>query len=620
MNRYPLWKNVLVILVTAFGLLLALPNLYGEDPAVQISGNAKAADAAIVTQVEQTLKDDKLAYVSAMLEDKRVMVRFPDTDTQLRGLDAIKQALGSDYSVALNLAPRTPAWLEYLGLRPMSKGLDLQGGVHFQLQVDLNSAVQTKLQRNLNDIRSAMRQKTIRYDDVALNGNTISLQLRTPDDAAAVRKLLATTYPELTVTDGATPNSLSANIADKDIQALRQSAVEQNITTLRNRVNELGVAEPIVQQQGASSIVVELPGVQDTARAKEILGATATLEFHMVDGDTADAARAMAFQAVQTNHIPLDDQLFYDKDKQPWLLKRDVVVSGEQLIGAVSGTDQESGTPDVSVTLDSAGAAKMGDNTRENLGKPMAVLFIETKAETTQVNGAPVTTHKKEYTVINVATIRGIFSKRFQITGLNQDEANNLGLLLRAGSLAAPMDIIEERTVGPSLGQENIKQGFYAALLGFALVVVFMALYYKLFGVIADLAVFMNLVLTVALLGLIQATLTLPGIAGIVLTLGMGVDANVLINERIREEVRNGNSPQAAIHAGYERAFATIVDAHVTTLIAALMLLLFGSGPVKGFAVTLTLGIITSLFTAIMGTRSIVNAVFGGRKLSKLPV
>ena len=601
--------------MTALGLLYALPNLYGEDPAVQISGNAKPVDAAIVTQVEQTLKDDKLDYKSASLEDKRVMVRFPDTDTQLRGLDAVKQALGGDYSVALNLAPRTPAWLADMGLKPMSKGLDLQGGVHFQLQVDLNSAVQTKLQRNLNDIRSGMRQKLIRYDDVSLNGNTISLQLRTPDDAAAARKLIAAQYPDLTLADGAQPNSLNASIADKDIQALRQSAVEQNITTLRNRVNELGVAEPIVQQQGASSIVVELPGVQDTARAKEILGATATLEFRLVD------PTGNAYEAQQTNHVPLDDQLFTMKGTNaPVLLKRDVIVSGEQLVNAVSGIDSESGGPDVNVTLDSAGAAKMGETTRQNLGKPMAVLFIETKAETTTVNGVPVTTHKKQYSVINVATIRGIFSKRFQITGLTQDEAQNLGLLLRAGSLAAPMDIIEERTVGPSLGQENIKQGFYAALLGFTLVVVFMALYYKVFGVIADLAVFMNLVLTVALLGMIQATLTLPGIAGIVLTLGMGVDANVLINERIREEVRNGNSPQAAIHAGYERAFATIVDAHVTTLTAALMLLLFGSGPVKGFAVTLTLGIITSLFTAIMGTRSIVNAVFGGRRLGKLPV
>ena len=615
MNRYPLWKNLLVVLVTAAGLLFAMPNLYGEDPAVQVSASNAQVDTGTVQKVEDALKGAKLDYKAADLAEGRVMVRFADTDTQLHALDAVKQSLGTNYNVALNLAPRTPKWMDDIGLKPMSKGLDLQGGVHFQLQVDLNAAAQTKLQRNVNDLRSAMREKLIRYDDISLNGNAIAIQLRTAGDTDNAKKLLATQYPDLTVTAGTQPNTLSAGMADKDIQALRQSAVEQNITTLRNRVNELGVAEPIVQQQGASSIVVELPGVQDTARAKEILGATATLEFRLVDPNVSP------YEAQQTGHVPLDDQLFSMKDTNaPVLLKRDVIVSGEQLVNAVSGFDQESGTPDVNVTLDSAGASKMGDTTRENLGKPMAVLFIETKAETTQVNGVPVTTHKKEYTVINVATIRGIFSKRFQITGLGQDEANNLGLLLRAGSLAAPMDIIEERTVGPSLGQENIKQGFYAALLGFALVVGFMALYYKVFGVIADFAVFMNLVLTVALLSMIQATLTLPGIAGIVLTLGMGVDANVLINERIREEVRNGNSPQASIDAGYRHAFATIVDAHVTTLIAAVMLLLFGTGPVKGFAVTLTLGIITSLFTAIMGTRSIVNAVFGGRKLSKLPV
>ena len=615
MNRYPLWKNLLVVLITALGLLFAMPNLYGEDPAVQVSATNAQVDPGTVQKVEDALKGAKLDYKTAELAEGRVLVRFADTDTQLHALDVVKQGLGAGYNVALNLAPRTPKWMDSIGLKPMSKGLDLQGGVHFQLQVDLNAAAQTKLQRNLNDIRSAMREKLIRYEDISLNGNAIAIQLRTPEDADKAKSLLASQYPDLAVAAGAQPNSLTAGMADKDIQAMRQSAVEQNITTLRNRVNELGVAEPIVQQQGASSIVVELPGVQDTARAKEILGATATLEFRLVDYS------ADPFQAQQTNHVPLDDQLFTRKDNgAPVLLKRDVIVSGEKLVNAVSGFDQESGTPDVNVTLDAAGASKMGDVTRENLGKPMAVLYIETKAETTQVNGQPLVTHKKEYSVINVATIRGIFSKRFQITGLGQQEAQNLGLLLRAGSLAAPMDIIEERTVGPSLGQENIRQGFYAALLGFTLVVVFMAFYYKVFGIIADLAVFMNLVLTVALLGLIQATLTLPGIAGIVLTLGMGVDANVLINERVREEVRNGNSPQAAIHSGYERAFATIVDAHVTTLIAALMLLLFGSGPVKGFAVTLTLGIITSLFTAIMGTRSIVNAVYGGRRLDKLPV
>ncbi|MGH8378218.1 MAG: protein translocase subunit SecD, partial [Gammaproteobacteria bacterium] len=468
--------------------------------------------------------------------------------------------LGNNYSIALNLAPRTPKWMRAVGLKPMAKGLDLQGGVHFQLLVDLNAAVQTKLQRDATDIRGTMRGQLIRYEDVSLSGDTINITLRTPDDVAKAQKLLSTNYPELTVTAGSQPNTLVARMSPKDIQQLRQFAVEQNITTLRNRVNELGVSEPIVQQQGGDSIVVELPGVQDTARAKEILGATATLEFRLVDFN------GNAMLAKQTGHIPLDDQMFPDKAGNPVLLKRDVIVSGDQLVDAVSGYDQQTGTPDVNVTLDSAGASKMGDVTRENLDKPMAVLYIETKTEHTTVNGQDVPVHKKVYTVINVATIRGIFSKRFQITGLQQEEAQNLALLLRAGSLAAPMDIVEQRTLSPSLGQENIRQGFYAAVLGFILVVVFIAMYYKTFGVIADLAVFMNLVLTVALLSLIQATLTLPGIAGIVLTLGMGVDANVLINEHIREEVRAGNSPQASIHAGYRRAFATIVDAHVTTL------------------------------------------------------
>ncbi|MHB8405713.1 MAG: protein translocase subunit SecD [Gammaproteobacteria bacterium] len=614
LNRYPAWKNITVILVTVLGILLALPNLYGDDPAVQISENNATLTDTTTTQVEQALNTAKLPYKSAVLNDNRILVRFNDTDTQLRALDTIKKTLGNNYSVALNLAPRTPKWMRAIGLKPMSKGLDLQGGVHFQLLVDLNAAVQTKLQRDATDIRSSLREKLIRYEDVSLSGDAINVTLRTPEDVAKAKTFISTEYPELTVTPGSQPNTLTARMSPQNVQQLRQLAVEQNITTLRNRVNELGVSEPVVQQQGGDSIVVELPGVQDTARAREILGATATLEFRLVDYG------ANAVLAKQTGHIPLDDQLFPDKAGNPVLLKRDVIVSGDQLVDAVSGYDQQSGTPDVNVTLNSAGAAKMGEVTRENLDKPMAVLYIETKTEHTTVNGQPISVHKNVYTVINVATIRGIFSNRFQITGLAQDEAQNLALLLRAGSLAAPMNFVEERTVGPSLGQENIKQGFYAALLGFVLVVVFIALYYKIFGVIADLAVFMNLVLTVALLSLIQATLTLPGIAGIVLTLGMGVDANVLINEHIREEVRSGNSPQASIHAGYRRAFATIVDAHVTTLTAAVMLFLFGAGPVKGFAVTLSLGILTSLFTAIMGTRSLVNWFYGGRNLKKLPV
>jgi preprotein translocase subunit SecD len=615
MNRYPLWKNLVVIAITALGLFYALPNLYGEDPSVQVTSKAGTLTADNQQQVEQALKTAKVDYKSAAIEDKILLVRFPDTDTQLHGLDTIRQSLGTTFTAAMNLAPRTPAWMQAMGMKPMAKGLDLQGGVHFQLLVDLNAAAQGKLQRISNDIRGAMRAKLIRYTDVAMSGDAISLTLQSPDDLANARALMANQYPDLTVVQGSAPNSLLASMTAQNTQDLRQQAVEQNITTLRTRVNELGVSEPIVQQQGPSSIVVELPGVQDAAHAKDILGGTATLEFRLVDytGNPQEAQ--------QTNHVPLDDQLFTMKGTgAPVLLHRDVIASGDQLVNAQSGVSQEQGTPDVNVTLDSAAASKMGDTTRQNLGKPMAVLFIETKSETKTVDGQPVITHTKVYTVINVATIQGIFSKNFQITGLGQDEAKDLAIMLRAGSLAAPMDFIEERTVGPSLGAENIKQGFYAALLGFSLVVVFMALYYKVFGVIADFAVFMNLVLTVALLSLIQATLTLPGIAGIVLTLGMGVDANVLINERIREEVRNGNTPQAAIHSGYERAFATIVDAHVTTLIAAFMLFLFGTGPVKGFAVTLTLGIITSLFTAIMGTRSIVNGVFGGRKLDKLPV
>jgi len=613
LNRYPAWKNILVILVTVLGILISLPNLYGDDPSVQVSETNATLTDTTTTQVEQALDAAKLPYKSAVLADNRLLVRFDGPETQLRALDTITKALGSQYSVALNLAPRTPKWMRALGLKPMARGLDLQGGVHFQLLVDVNAAIQTKLQRDLQDIRSTMRQQLIRYDDVSLNGNSINMAFRTSDNVTRAKKLLSTQYQELVVTAGSQPNTLVASIDPKQLQTLNQTAIEQNMTVLRNRVNQLGVAEPVVQQQGGNSIVVELPGVQDTARAKEILGATATLEFHLVD------PTANALLAQQTGHVPLEDQLFKDKAGNPVLLRRDVIASGDQLVNASSSYDQN-GLPDVNVTLNSAAADKMGDTTRENLGKPMAVLYIETKTENTTVNGKTVPVHKKTYTVINVATIQGIFSKNFQITGLTQQEATNLALLLRAGSLAAPMDFVQERTVGPSLGQENIRQGFHAALLGFLLVVIFIGLYYKTFGVIADLAVIMNLVLTIALLSLIQATLTLPGIAGIALTLGMGVDANVLINEHIREEVRAGNTPQAAIHAGYKRAFATIVDAHVTTLTAAVMLFLFGAGPVKGFAVTLSLGILTSLFTAIMGTRSIVNWIYGGRNLKKLPV
>lgn len=614
LNHYPVWKNVVVALIVVLGILFALPNIYGDDPAIQVSETNATLTDSITGQVESTLQGAKIEYKSAVLADNRLLVRFDNTETQLQALPLITKTLGNKYSVALNLAPRTPAWMQALHLRPMAKGLDLQGGVHFQLLVDENAAVQTKLQRDTADMRAQMRQQLIRYDDVSLKGDTIGVTLSSADDTAKARKFLTSQYQDLTISSGSSANTLVAKLSPQQLQTMHQTAVEQNMTVLRNRVNQLGVADPVVQQQGGNSIVVELPGVQDTARAKEILGATATLEFRLVD------ATANATLAKQTGHIPLDDQLFNDSSGNPVLLKRDVIVSGDQLTDATSGFDQQTGAPDVNVTLNSAGASRMGQTTRENLGKPMAVLYIETKTENTTVNGKTVPVHKKTYTVINVATIQGIFSSRFQITGLQQQEAQNLALLLRAGSLAAPMDIVQERTVGPSLGQENIRQGFHAALLGFLLVVIFIGVYYKTFGLISDLAVIMNLVLTIALLGLIQATLTLPGIAGIALTLGMGVDANVLINEHIREEVRAGNTPQAAIHAGYHRAFSVIVDAHVTTLTAAVMLFLFGAGPVKGFAVTLSLGILTSLFTAIMGTRSLVNWFYGGRNLKRLPV
>ncbi|MGH8279405.1 MAG: SecDF P1 head subdomain-containing protein, partial [Gammaproteobacteria bacterium] len=460
LNHYSTWKNILVVVIVVGGILLALPNIYGDDPAVQVSETNATLTDSVTGQVESALQTAKIEYKSAALDKNRLLVRFDNTEDQLQGLSVITKALGSKYSAALNLAPRTPKWMQDLGLRPMAKGLDLQGGVHFQLLVDENAAVQTKLQRDSADIRTQLRQQLIRYDDVSLKGDAIGITLNSPQDTGKAQKFLASQYQDLTIASGPSTNTLVAKLSPQQLQTMHQTAVEQNMTVLRNRVNQLGVADPIVQQQGGNSIVVELPGVQDTARAKEILGATATLEFRMVD------MSANAALAKQTGHIPLDDQLFNDSSGNPVLLKRDVIVSGDQLTDATSGFDQQTGAPDVNVKLNSAGASKMGQTTRENLGKLMAVLYIETKTENTTVNGKTVPIHKKTYTVISQATIQGIFSSSFQITGLQQQEAQNLALLLRAGALAAPMDIVQERTVGPSLGQENIRQGFHAALLG----------------------------------------------------------------------------------------------------------------------------------------------------------
>jgi preprotein translocase subunit SecD len=566
----------------------------------------------------------KLALSKAHLTSRAVqlgvgnlLVRFADPETQLKAQEAVQRELGDDYVVALNLAPTTPAWLRAIGAKPMYLGLDLRGGVHFLMEVDMDAVVQQAAERYVEDMRTGLRTAKIHYTDIARQGNGVELKFKTAEERNAAREVLGKQFPELVLTDKdeAGNTDLMAVVNQQQQRETRKFAVEQNITTLRNRVNELGVAEPVIQQQGENRIVVELPGVQDTARAKEILGATATLEFRMVD-EEHNAAEAAA------GHVPIGSRLYHTRKGEPVLLHKRIIITGDSITDAQAGFDSRDGSPNVSITLDGKGARAMLNTTSENVGKLMAVVFIENKTETRYVDGKAVKTKKRVEEVINRATIRGTFSKRFQITGLDSsEEARDLALLLRAGALAAPVDIIEERTVGPSLGQENIDRGFMSCVIGFVLVMVFMTARYKVFGLFASAAQLVNLVLIIAILSILQATLTLPGIAGIVLTVGMAVDANVLIDERIREELRSGNSPFASIEAGYERALGTIADSNITTLIAGLMLFVLGSGPVKGFAVVLCIGILTSMFTALMGTRALVYLVYGGRRrIDKLAV
>jgi len=623
MARYPAWKTILLIVVTFFGALYALPNLYGEDPAVQItavSGDPLPADFG--SQIEKVLSDNKLDDRSSGLENGQWVVRFKNEDTQLRAADAFKRALNPSgqppiYTVALNLATKTPHWLLAIGARPMALGLDLRGGVHFLLEVDTADAKQNALKRYLTDLPTLLRNKDIHYTGRKLDGDAVVLTFPDAATLAKAKSAIASGYGELLLStpSGASSPTLEARLSQTQAKSVVDNAIEQNLITLRNRVNQLGVAEPLVQRQGADRIVVELPGVQDPTRVKELLGATATLEYRAVDQDN-DAA-----QAAQTGIVPPDDELFYTRDgHRPVLLKREVIAAGSELVDAAATYD-ENGSPAVSVTLDSAGAKRMFDFTEKNVGKPMAVLFKESEVETSyDKQGKPVRKRKEIEQVISIASVRGVFGKRFQTTGLKNKEAHDLSLLLKAGALAAPIDIVEERTVGPSLGADNIKQGTMAVIVAFALVIVFMGIYYKVFGLFADFALLLNLILIVGGLSVIHATLTMPGIAGIVLTLGMAVDANVLINERTREELRGGSSPLAAMQAGYERAFITIADSNVTTLIAAVVLFALGAGPVKGFAVTLSLGIVTSMFTAIVGTRTLAYYTFRGRKLKDLPV
>ncbi len=618
MNRYPLWKTVVLLVATLLGAFYALPNLFGEDPAVQISsasGDPLPADFS--DQVSRVLSTAQITPRASAAQDKEWMVRLSSEEAQLKAADALKQTLGSGYIVALNLASKTPRWLAAMGAKPMALGLDLRGGVHFLLEVDIDDVRKSTMQRYLNDIPVLLRKADIHYSGRRIDGDAVVLEFTEAGKLQQARDAIAKDYHELVLTDvsGAATPTLRITLSDVEAKHSVDNAVQQNLITLRNRVNQLGVAEPVVQRLGADRILVELPGVQDTARVKDLLGATATLEYRAVD-DSNDAAAA-----ISTGVPPLGDELFYTRNgHHPVLLKKEIIASGPELVDATSTID-ENGQPAVSVTLDAGGAKRMFEFTSKNVAKPMAVLYKEVQI-TTNYNAEGVALRERHdiQEIISVASVREPFGKRFQTTGLSSKEAHDLSLLLKAGALAAPIEIIEERTVGPSLGADNIRKGFSAAVLGLGLVVLFMSFYYRVFGLFAVAALLLNLVLVIAELSLIQATLTMPGIAGIVLTMGIAVDANVLIYERIREELRNGNSPQASILAGYDRAFLTIADANVTVLIGAIVLFFLGSGPVKGFAITLGFGIVTSQFTAIVGTRSLAHAVFGNKRLKDLPI
>ena len=618
MNRYSSWKYILILIVVVVGIIYALPNLYGSAPALQISASSATAEVSELTelQVNIALDDANIESVSMELGDGRLTIKFADEETQLRAKDVLQEALGRSHVIALNLASNTPDWLRNLGAEPMFLGLDLRGGVHFLMEVDMEAAVKTSEERYVSDIRTLLRENKVRYKTITRNDEG-GLLVRYRDAVQKIdgERLIKDNFRDLDVIDTKTEAPETRLILNPNVvKETQKNALQQNITTLRKRVNELGVAEPVIQQQGLKRIVVQLPGVQDTARAKEILGATATLEFRLVDDDHS-------VQDAIDGPVPAGSRLYNNRSGGQILLKKRVMLTGDYIIDAASGIDQQSGGADVSITLDGKGAKAMSNATRDNVGRRMAVVFIETKTETVEEDGEMVKKKRKIEEVINAATIREQLGKRFHITGLGSTmEARNLALLLRAGALAAPIEIVEERTVGPSLGKDNIAKGFDSVAIGFILVLIFMAIYYRVYGLFADVALTLNLVLIVSLLSLLQATLTLPGIAGIVLTVGMAVDANVLIFERIREEIRNGNSPQASIHAGYEKAFSTILDANITTLIAALVLFSFGAGPIKGFAVTLSLGIMCSMFTAIMVTRALVNLTYGGRKLDKLRI
>ena len=602
MNRYPSWLNTLVVLVFITGFVFALPNLYSSLPSVQIANSdGSKMDNEQIDEAINLIRSLDINPVTEYIEDGRAVILFSDPEDQLISGDRLRSRYQDSKSVAYTLTPNLPNWLRSIGIKPMSLGLDLRGGVYFLLEVDMETAINTRLtlyQQSFNDL---LRDSKIR-SRIDINGSEITVRVRNQEDLVSARNIVSEMDSDLLILDGS-ETSFRVRMTENQIKARQDFAIEQNITTLRNRVNQLGVAEPLVQRQGLDRIVVQLPGVQDPNRLDDILTATATLEFHLVDnGGNSPGSRRYSGRTGVPSQV----------------LRREIIASGDQIIDAESGFSQ--GQPAVFITLDAAGGESMLKTTRENLNKPMSTVFIETRRVTDINDGEPSTRVIKTEEIISTATIRGVFKDRFQITGLTPLEARELALLLRAGALAAPVFKIEERTIGPSLGQDNIDRGFNAVTIGFLAVVFFMVIYYKWFGMIANIALFSNLIFIVAMLSMLQASLTLPGIAGIVLTVGMAVDANVLIFERIREEIFSGNTPQGSISSGYEKALSSISDANITTLIAAIVLFAFGTGPIKGFAVTLSLGIITSMFTAIVGTRAIVNLVFGNRRLDKLPI
>ncbi|AUD60928.1 MULTISPECIES: protein translocase subunit SecD [Shewanella] len=615
LNKYPMWKNIMVMLVIAIGCFYAVPNLFGEDHAVQVVAT-RGAEVTASTQasVNELLASKGIAVKRSELEKGQLLVRVQNADQQLLAKEVIADSLGDKFTVALNLAPATPKWLESMGGSPMKLGLDLRGGVHFLMEVDMGEAIRKMEEAKIADFRSQLREEKIRYAGIRNNAQGIEIKFRDGESLASAERFLKSRSNDMVFTDVSKGEdfALQAVMSDVYLKQIKEEALQQNITTIRNRVNELGVAEPVVQRQGAERIIVELPGVQDTARAKEILGATASIEFHMVD-DKADP------NAAQSGRVSAGSEVYQRREGGTVILKKEVMLTGDHITGAQPSFDQYS-RPQVSINLDAKGGTIFSDVTKDNIGKPMATLFIEYK-DSGERNADGSVKMQKIQEVISVATIQARLGRNFVITGLSHGEAQNLALLLRAGALIAPVSIVEERTIGPSLGAENIENGVQAMVWGMAVVLLFMLVYYRGFGLIANIALTMNLVMVVGVMSMIPgAVLTLPGIAGMVLTVGMAVDGNVLIYERIREELRAGRSVQQAIHEGYGNAFSTIADANITTFLTALILFAVGTGAVKGFAVTLMIGIATSMFTAIVGTRSIVNAIWGGKRVKTLSI